>query len=58
MSIPPHPEIPGEGLGRENEYELERRAERHSKLHGEDGDTSPRVSLIRRILNILRRYRR
>ncbi|MBV8940491.1 MAG: hypothetical protein JO240_02025 [Solirubrobacterales bacterium] len=58
MSIPPHPEIPGEGLSRETEFELERSAERYSQLHGEDDETERPPGLVTRVLDLLRRYRR
>ncbi len=58
MSVPPHPEIPGEGLSRQTEFELEQRAKRYSEVHGEDDETEHPTGLIKRILNRLRRDRR
>ena len=55
MSIPPHPEIPGEGLSRETEFELDRKAERYSELHGADDETERPAGLVTRVLNRLRR---
>lgn len=59
--MPPHGDpaplgIPGEGLSRQDEFELEQRAERYSELHGDD-ETEREPGLIRRVLNRLRRYR-
>ena len=58
MSVPPHPEIPGEGLSRETEFELEHSAERYSQLHGQDDETERSPGLVARILELLRRDRR
>jgi hypothetical protein len=45
-------------LSRENEFELEQRAERYSQLHGEDEERERPPGLVTRILDLLRRNRR
>jgi hypothetical protein len=55
VSFSPHPEIPGEGLSRENEFELEQRAEHYSQLHGDENETERPAGLIKRIVSRLRR---
>ena len=54
--IPPHPEIPGEGLSQSTEDELERKAERYSELHGsdEEDDVEQRAGFLARVVRRLR----
>lgn len=51
---PPRPEIPGEGLSRATEDELERKAERYSRLHGEDDEAERTPGMLARLLKRIR----
>lgn len=46
--------VQSEQLPREQEAELSRKAERHAKLHGGDGENTPRPGFVARVLKRIR----